>query len=152
MKVVAGVGSEGSAGGGVALQSGAASGGVSGPVAVGSASGWSSGAVDLVSGSASDATSGSVGVSSGDAAGAHGVWALQSHSERMELVLQIGALYEELLEAARAKDEPTVPTQLSRELETNPFLRADTPEMRERWGGETPADTFAKLRAAKDSF
>ena len=60
--------------------------------------------------------------------------------------------YAKEIEAARAKDEPTVPTQLSRELETNPFLRADTPEMRERWGGETPADTFAKLRAAKDSF
>ena len=60
--------------------------------------------------------------------------------------------YAKEIEAARAKDEPTVPTQLSRELETNPFLRADRPEMQERWGGETPADTFAKLRAAKDSF
>ena len=60
--------------------------------------------------------------------------------------------YAKDIEAARAKDEPTVPTLLSRELETNPFLRADAPEMRERWGGKTPADTFAKLRAAKDSF
>ena len=56
------------------------------------------------------------------------------------------------IEAARAKDEPTVPTVLSRELETNPFLRADAPAMRERWGGESPADTFARLRAAKDAF
>lgn len=60
--------------------------------------------------------------------------------------------YAKEIEAARAEGEPTVPTQLSRELETNPFLRADRPEMQERWGGETPADTFAKLRAAKDSF
>ena len=60
--------------------------------------------------------------------------------------------YAKDIEAARAKDEPTVPPLLSRELETNPFLRADAPEMRERWGGKTPADTFAKLRAAKDSF
>ena len=60
--------------------------------------------------------------------------------------------YASEIDAARAKDEPTVPTVLSRELETNPFLRADAPELRERWGGESPADTFAKLRAAKDDF
>ena len=60
--------------------------------------------------------------------------------------------YAKQIDAARAKDEPTVPTVLSRELETNPFLRADAPDMRERWGGESPADTFAKLRAAKDAF
>ena len=60
--------------------------------------------------------------------------------------------YAKDIEAARAKDEPTVPTVLSRELQTNPFLRADAPAMRERWGGESPADTFAKLRAAKDAF
>tara|TARA_B100000678_G_scaffold281461_1_gene279333 strand:+ start:688 stop:1443 length:756 start_codon:yes stop_codon:yes gene_type:complete len=60
--------------------------------------------------------------------------------------------YAEAVDAARAKDEPTVPTVLSRELETNPFLRADAPEMRARWGGESPADTFAALRAAKDAF
>lgn len=60
--------------------------------------------------------------------------------------------YARQIDAARAKDEPTVPTVLARELDTNPFLRADAPEMRARWGGESPADTFAKLRAAKDSF
>lgn len=60
--------------------------------------------------------------------------------------------YADEIAAARAKDEPTVPTVLSRELETNPFLRADAPEMQARWGGESPADTFAKLRAAKDEF
>ena len=60
--------------------------------------------------------------------------------------------YSDEIDAKRAKDEPTVPTVLSRELETNPFLRADAPEMQARWGGESPADTFAKLRAAKDDF
>ncbi|MEL7730854.1 hydroxyacylglutathione hydrolase [Citromicrobium bathyomarinum] len=60
--------------------------------------------------------------------------------------------YAKDIEAARAREEPTVPTVLSRELETNPFLRADAPAMRERWGGESPAVTFAKLRAAKDAF
>jgi len=60
--------------------------------------------------------------------------------------------YAREIDARRASGEPTVPTVLERELATNPFLRADAPDMRERWGGETPADTFAKLRAAKDSF
>lgn len=60
--------------------------------------------------------------------------------------------YSREIDDKRDKGEPTVPTVLSRELETNPFLRADAPEMRERWGGEAPHETFAALRAAKDSF
>ena len=45
-----------------------------------------------------------------------------------------------------------MPTVLSRELATNPFLRADADALRDRWGGNSPAETFAALRAAKDSF
>jgi hydroxyacylglutathione hydrolase len=45
-----------------------------------------------------------------------------------------------------------VPTVLARELETNPFLRADDPALAERWGGNAPHETFAALRAAKDAF
>lgn len=56
------------------------------------------------------------------------------------------------VEAKRSRGEPTVPTVLSQELGANPFLRADTPEMQARWGGNTPPETFAALRAAKDSF
>lgn len=52
----------------------------------------------------------------------------------------------------RGRGEPTVPTALSRELATNPFLRADDPGLAANWGGSTPAETFAALRAAKDSF
>ncbi len=52
----------------------------------------------------------------------------------------------------RSRDERTVPMPLSRELETNPFLRADTPAMQTRWGGDSPDQTFAALRAAKDNF
>ena len=48
--------------------------------------------------------------------------------------------------AARARGEPTVPTTLSEEKATNPFLRA--PEL---VGGD-PAPAFAQLRAAKDAF
>jgi hydroxyacylglutathione hydrolase len=42
--------------------------------------------------------------------------------------------------------------QLARELAANPFLRADDEDMRNRWGGSSPVETFARLRAAKDSF
>lgn len=56
------------------------------------------------------------------------------------------------IDAKRSRGEPTVPTQLGRELATNPFLRADDPEMQARWGGSAPHETFAALRAGKDSF
>jgi hydroxyacylglutathione hydrolase len=56
------------------------------------------------------------------------------------------------IDRMRALGEPTVPTTLERELAANPFLRADSEALRDRWGGTTPAETFARLRAAKDSF
>jgi hydroxyacylglutathione hydrolase len=60
--------------------------------------------------------------------------------------------YAEEIGRKRAVGQPTVPMRLARELATNPFLRADTPEMQARWGGGEPHETFAALRAAKDSF
>lgn len=60
--------------------------------------------------------------------------------------------YAEAIAAARAADQPTVPTTLARELASNPFLRADDPAMQERWGGGDAVATFAALRGAKDSF
>ena len=60
--------------------------------------------------------------------------------------------YADEIAAKRAKNEPTVPTRLERELATNPFLRADDPDLMQRWGGGEPYETFAALRAAKDSF
>jgi hydroxyacylglutathione hydrolase len=60
--------------------------------------------------------------------------------------------YAREIEAKRAAGEPTVPFPLARELETNPFLRADDPAMQARWGGDAAYETFAALRAAKDSF
>jgi hydroxyacylglutathione hydrolase len=56
------------------------------------------------------------------------------------------------IDGKRASGQPTVPMGLARELATNPFLRADTPEMQARWGGSSPPETFAAIRAAKDSF
>lgn len=53
----------------------------------------------------------------------------------------------------RAEDKPTVPALLERELETNPFLRADLPEMQLAMGhpGKAAA-TFGEIRGRKDRF
>jgi hydroxyacylglutathione hydrolase len=74
-------------------------------------------------------------------------FALHADPDNVEL-----QLYASEIDAARARGEATVPMQLARELVTNPFLRADEEDMRNRWGGADPAETFARLRAAKDGF
>jgi hydroxyacylglutathione hydrolase len=74
-------------------------------------------------------------------------FALHADPDNVEL-----QLYASDVEQRRARGEATVPMQLARELATNPFLRADDEDMRNRWGGANPAETFARLRAAKDSF
>ena len=57
------------------------------------------------------------------------------------------------IDRLRGENRPTVPTKLGHEIETNPFLRADDPDMQARWGnGGNAVKTFAALRAAKDSF
>lgn len=65
-------------------------------------------------------------------------------------------LYGTEIQQRRKDDLPTVPAKLSRELKTNPFLRADDPEMQSRWtpSGQPgdPVATFAALRSAKDNF
>ena len=74
-------------------------------------------------------------------------FALHADPDNVEL-----RLYASDVEQRRARGEPTVPMQLARELATNPFLRADDEDIRNRWGGASPVETFAKLRAAKDAF
>jgi hydroxyacylglutathione hydrolase len=49
---------------------------------------------------------------------------------------------------ARARGEPTVPTTIGLERATNPFLRAPLLSP----GAVSPADAFARVRAAKDGF
>lgn len=58
------------------------------------------------------------------------------------------------VEDARAKGIPTVPSQLSTELETNPFLRPADPGIRAHLGmpNATDADVFAEIRKRKDNF
>ncbi|RBI85698.1 hydroxyacylglutathione hydrolase [Rhodosalinus halophilus] len=57
-------------------------------------------------------------------------------------------------ERARAEGRPTVPSELALELETNPFLRPDSPEIRKAVGlpDASPAEVFAAVRARKDNF
>ncbi|WP_353473787.1 hydroxyacylglutathione hydrolase [Salipiger sp. H15] len=55
---------------------------------------------------------------------------------------------------ARTEGRPTASCALSEELATNPFLRPDSPEIRERLGltEATNAAVFAEIRARKDRF
>ncbi len=62
------------------------------------------------------------------------------------------AQYADEIADKRSRGEWTVPMPLGRELATNPFLRADKASLQARWGGGGPVETFAALRAAKDTF
>lgn len=55
---------------------------------------------------------------------------------------------------ARAENRPTVPSRLSGELATNPFLRAGQPHIKALLGlpDATDAASFAEIRARKDRF
>ncbi len=55
---------------------------------------------------------------------------------------------------ARAAGHPTVPSLLSLELATNPFLRARDPSIQRHLGmeGADPGDVFAEIRSRKDKF
>lgn len=56
--------------------------------------------------------------------------------------------------AARAEGRPTVPSSLTEELATNPFLRAADPGIAAQldMAGAAPADVFARIRSLKDAF
>ena len=58
------------------------------------------------------------------------------------------------VDAARAEGEPTVPSVLSEEMATNPFLRAGDPHLQAALGmaGADPAEVFAEIRSRKDRF
>lgn len=60
----------------------------------------------------------------------------------------------EAIDAARAAGQPTVPSLLSEERATNPFLRAHLPDMKAAMGMESESDVavFAEIRAQKDRF
>ncbi|BCX81462.1 hydroxyacylglutathione hydrolase [Methylomarinovum caldicuralii] len=58
------------------------------------------------------------------------------------------------VEALRAQDLPTVPSLLGEEKATNPFLRADVPELQASLGmaGAPAVEVFAELRRRRDRF
>ncbi|MFN3938400.1 MAG: hydroxyacylglutathione hydrolase [Gemmobacter sp.] len=58
------------------------------------------------------------------------------------------------IEADRAADRPTVPSRLSEELATNPFLRVADPAIRAHLGLKDASDeeVFAEIRHRKDRF
>jgi hydroxyacylglutathione hydrolase len=58
------------------------------------------------------------------------------------------------IDAARARDEATVPSLLGEEKQTNPFLRVDLPSVQKAVGmvGKSPIDVFAEVRHRKDVF
>ena len=60
----------------------------------------------------------------------------------------------EAIAAKRARGEATVPSLLSEEIATNPFLRADLPEVRAAIGMDGAEDVavFAEIRGRKDRF
>jgi len=53
---------------------------------------------------------------------------------------------------ARADDQPTIPSNIGLEKQTNPFLRCDRPELQATTGYTDPLKVFTKLRGMKDLF
>jgi hydroxyacylglutathione hydrolase len=66
------------------------------------------------------------------------------------------ALQSRILEITRKRSRniPTVPSTLKEELETNPFLRPESAEIRDNLGmkNNTDAEVFAEIRKRKDKF
>ncbi len=58
------------------------------------------------------------------------------------------------VEAARGRNEPTVPSTMALEKKTNPFLRPNSPELRRSLGMQSASDVevFGETRKRKDSF
>lgn len=58
------------------------------------------------------------------------------------------------VKAMRAEGKPTLPTEMADELETNPFLRSKSPEIRRLLGLETAPDwrVFQEIRERKNRF
>jgi len=76
-------------------------------------------------------------------------FALSVESDNAELIARAARIA-----ADRAEWHPTVPSVLSDELATNPFLRVYLPKVKETLSltGHSDAEVFAALRARKDRF
>jgi len=80
---------------------------------------------------------------------ANGKFAITIDPHNPALISRIKAV-----SAARTLGKPTVPSLLSEELATNPFLRAADPAVQAHLGmaGANPVDVFAEIRSRKDNF
>ena len=58
----------------------------------------------------------------------------------------------ETVKRARQSDQPTIPSDIGTEKQTNPFLRWDKAALQTKTGHTDPARTFGKLRGMKDLF
>ncbi len=56
------------------------------------------------------------------------------------------------VEMARLHDQPTVPSLLGIEKQTNPFLRWDQQDLQRAVKSQDPVQTFARLRGLKDQY
>ncbi len=56
------------------------------------------------------------------------------------------------VQTTRGRSQPTIPSLLGVEKQTNPFLRWDVPTVQAAIGHTDPVRTFAKLRGMKDQF
>lgn len=76
-------------------------------------------------------------------------FALTIEPDNPALISRIKAVTE-----AREMGRATVPSRLAEELATNPFLRANLPEVKRQLGmdGASDVDCFAEIRARKDRF
>ena len=76
-------------------------------------------------------------------------FALTIDPHNTDLISRVHAITE-----ARASGIPTVPSTLTLELATNPFLRAADSDIRNRLGmaGATDVEVFTEIRARKDAF
>jgi hydroxyacylglutathione hydrolase len=63
--------------------------------------------------------------------------------------LELQARWQEV-QKARSQNQPTIPSWLGIEKQTNPFLRWDVSALGDRVGATTGVQTFAKLRGMKD--
>ena len=76
-------------------------------------------------------------------------FALSLEPDNQALISRVAAIAD-----ARQKGHLTVPSRLSEELATNPFLRASLPQIKARLGLDeaTDAAAFTEIRARKDRF
>jgi len=79
----------------------------------------------------------------------NGAFALTIEPENPDLIARVADVA-----AARASNQPTVPSLLSLEQATNPFLRAEIEAVQKnvRLVGAPPEEVFAEIRARKDRF